>query len=350
MKKTIALILCVLLVAFAALPAGAAATENVNTLQAKFRDGTTANGGDYVYYSPVSNVIDTKHYPLIVFLHGEDVGATPRSQLEKNGFWNYASAAYQARFHDGGGCFLLAPRSKNGVWKPEDVSSVKGCIDRFVVQNQANIDTKRIYVIGYSKGADFVWDLLRAYPTFFAGAIPAAAILQPDESVTSKLQNTAVWLFCCDVDVNYTASTYCVRKVFKNLQNATYDLSSLRLTAFSNVLLPNGEFILGSGTPPVTDTHSVWYAVTNDMHMSDGRIYFSQTTMDGSGKYLDLGSSDGVIEWLSRQTLEGAKSYDVPDEVRVPFSIFAFILGAFTRFFQRLFGWSGSLTEGSEIF
>ena len=339
MKRIIALLLASLLVIFAMLPISVcAASEDTAALQAKFLDGVSTDGTDYVYYSPAKGILDTTYYPLIIFFHGEDVGLSKRSQIDKNGFINYASEAYQARFQGGGGCFLFAPRGKNGGWLDAKVTDVKANIDQFIRAHQSNIDTKRIYLIGYSRGADFLWKMLDGYPKFFAGAIPAAAIVQPDASVTGKLQNTAVWIFSSDNDTYYSANTINAREVFKNMKKATYNLESVRLTAFSNVLLPNGEFIPGSGLMLMPDTHSVWYAVTNDMHLNDGTPYPSNTTVDGMDHYIDIGYSTGVIDWLSQQTIEGAKSYDVPDEVRVPFRFLEFFLNFLRNLFSRFFG------------
>ncbi len=338
MKKALSILLALVLLCLAAAPAGFAANEDEAALQAKFSDGAALTGTDYVYYSPLNGLVDTTRYPLIVFLHGEDVGAAPRSQITKNGFANYASASYQSRFRGAGGCFLLAPRIDNGIWPADEVPKIKSCIDRFVAMYTASIDTNRIYVIGYSRGADLLWELLKAYPTYFAAAIPAGAILQPSVETTAKLQNTGVWMFCSENDSNLTARTVYVREVFKNLQNATYDLSSIRLTSFTAVILPSGQFLPGEGGTAALDSHSVWYAVTNDMHMFDGSSYSYQTTIDGMGKYYDFSQNSGVIDWLSQQTLEGAHSYDVPDEVRVPFRLFAFIASIFAQLFNKLFG------------
>ena len=338
MKKTLAFLLALLLLCLAATPAGFAANEDEATLQAKFRDGATLSGLDYVYYSPLNGLVDTTRYPLVVFLHGEDVGDTPRSQITKNGFANYASSAYQARFRGGSGCFLLAPRIESDKWPADEVSNIKSCIDLFVTQYSTNIDTNRIYLIGYSRGADLLWEMVKSYPTFFAAVISAAAILLPNEQTTANLQNTGVWLFASENDSNMSARSVYAREVFKNLQKVTYDMSSIRLTSFTEVILPNGQFLPGDGSTPAPDSHCVWYAVTNDMHMFDGSVYTYQTTVDGMGTYYDFDANTGVIDWLSQQTLEGAKTYDVPDEVRVPFRLLAFIASIFTQLFSRLFG------------
>ena len=346
MKKTLAFLLALIMLCLAAAPAGFAANEDEETLQAKFRDGGTVSGKDYVYYSPLTGAVDTTRYPLTVFLHGEDVGATPRSQITKNGFANYASTAYQSRFRGGGGSFLLAPRIDSGKWPADEAASIKQCIDQFVTQYSINIDTKRIYLIGYSRGADLLWELVKAYPDYFAALIPAAALLQPAAETTAKLKNTGVWLFASENDTNLTARTVYAREVFKSLQNTTYDLSSLRLTSFSAAILPNGQFSQGDTAVLSPDTHCIWYAVTHDMHMFDGSVYSYQTTVDGLGNFHDFSQNVGVIDWLSQQTLEGAKSYDVPDEVRVPFRLFAFIAAFFTQLFAKLFGLRSIFDDG----
>ena len=347
MKKTVALLLSMLMLFFAAVPAFALA-EDTATLQAKFHDGTTLEGADYVYYSPISGLVDTTHYPLIVFLHGEDVGATRRSQISENGFCNYASTEFQVKFKNAGGCFLFAPRRYgNGTWQYGDTVAVKSYIDQFVSMYQTNIDTKRIYIMGYSAGGNMVWNMLEAYPDFFAAAIPAASLSQPAVTVTEKLKRTAVWLFSCDNDHIYGASSINARTTFNNMKNATYNLASVRMTTFSTVVLPNGSFIPGNGTYSFPETHNVWYAVMNNMHMEDGSPYSYQVTVDGEGTYFDFYDKTGVIDWLSAQTREGVKNYseDVPDEVRVPFRLLEFILSIFTRLFNRLFG--GGISFGN---
>ena len=339
MKRTISLLLCLLLVFFTALPAAAAApAEDAATLQAKFRDGTTLEGADYVYYSPISGVTDTKRYPLIVFLHGEDVGSTRRSQLDKNGFWKYASEAYQAKFAGAGGCFLFAPRRVGGgVWHQNDTKSLKAGIDRFITAYKLSIDTDRIYIIGYSKGADMLWSMLDAYPNFFAAAIPAGAITQPSTETMGKLQSVGFWLFSSYNDYYYTASSENVRKVFNNLKTGAYEQASVRMTSLSSVVLPNGKTQQRADAPSMIDTHCVWHAVTSDMQMDDGKPYSYQTTVDGTGKFLDFTDGSGVIDWLSIQSREGIKTYDIPGEALVPLRLLEFIVSLFTRLFNRLF-------------
>jgi predicted peptidase len=108
---------------------------------------------------------------------------------------------------------MLAPQCPTGYeWdeNPNELTRatmseiLKAMIDEYV-KKQPNIDTSRIYILGYSDaykpaGGGGVWRMLNDYPDMFAGAMVVAA--DPDESISpSKIARTPVLLVKGESDV-----------------------------------------------------------------------------------------------------------------------------------------------------
>ena len=301
MKKFISVALCAVMLVFSMSAfAGAVSIDaGRSRLNASMRDGEASNGVDYVYFSPVKGESDTTKYPLMIWLHGMKSGLYPRDQLRWYGFSNWASDEYQERFKNAGGCFLFAPRAQNSLnnWDSTQTAVLKSAIDEFIASCGDNIDTSRIYIAGYSTGAVMVWDMLLAYPDFFAAALPAAAITQPAGTLSS-LADVSVWILSCDKDYYVSGRSSAAKMVFNQLKGITNRPDGLRHTAFSQAVFANGN---KKGT--ANEEHYVWEAITYDMHMAD-RVtpYEYASTVDGTGKSVSFENPDiGVIDWLSQQ-------------------------------------------------
>ena len=178
MKKGLSLLLSLLLLLLTLSSAAYAAplADGTAALNRQFLNGQHG-GYDYVYFSPVKEETDATKYPLMVWLHGRNSGGYARAQLERYEFSNWASDEYQARFENAGGCFLLAPRAAVGdknEWDNSNRADLKAIIDEFIAQNSANVDVSRVYIAGYSTGGSMVWNMLTAYPGFFAAGLPLA--------------------------------------------------------------------------------------------------------------------------------------------------------------------------------
>ena len=260
---------------------------------------------DYVYFSPVNGEDDVVKYPLTVWLHGKGSGKFARAQLQWYEFCNWSSDEYQARFENAGGCFLLAPRaqSRDNSWDQERPSTLKAIIDDFIAQNADHIDTSRIYIAGYSTGGSMVWNMLTAYPDFFATGLPLAAITQPTSAGLAKLKDTSVWVFVSDKDPYIITESGDVIPNFNYLAGITNRPADVRLTRFSEAFFADGTKQMNSDVPAADAEHYIWECATYDMFMDDGVTpYWCATTTDANGNTLTFTPGDALISWLSRHT------------------------------------------------
>ena len=275
-------------------------------LNNQFEDGRYGNY-DYVYFSPVDGENDETRYPLTVWLHGKGSGKFARAQLQWYEFCNWSSDEYQARFENAGGCFLLAPRSQSreNSWDQERTSDLKAIIDDFIAKNVEHIDTSRIYIAGYSTGGSMTWNMLTAYPDFFAAAIPLAAITQPTRAGLDKLKNTSVWVFVSDHDPYVITESGDVIPNFNYLSGITNRPDDVRLTRFSEAFFADGTKQMNGDQLATDAEHYIWECATYDMFMDDGVTpYYCATTIDSEGKELSFTPGKALITWLSQQTNE----------------------------------------------
>ncbi|MBQ6067838.1 MAG: prolyl oligopeptidase family serine peptidase [Clostridia bacterium] len=311
MKKMISVILACLLLALPlcvtayALPL----SDGTAKLNRQFQNGRYGDY-DYVFFSPVKGEDDPVKYPLTVWLHGRNSGGYPRAQLERYAFSNWASDEYQARFENAGGCFLLCPRASVGdknEWDNGKKGDLKAIIDGFIAQNADHIDTSRVYLAGYSTGGTMVWNMLTAYPGFFAAGLPLAAIGQPTASGLKKLTDVSVWVFTSDNDPYIINETGDVKPNFDYLCGVSHRPDGLRMTSFTEAFFADGTKKTDGGKLADDAEHYIWESVTYDMFMEDGVTpYKCATTIDADGNVLTFSPGQALIAWLSRQTNEKA--------------------------------------------
>lgn len=134
----------------------------------------------YRFYRP--DLMANKKYPLTIFLHGSgQVGTDNLAHIVSN-----KGTISTLQYEDG---FVLAPQystvfdpfddkakgQRGGIhWQTQNrVNLVLKMIDDVIRQNPA-IDKDRIYLVGLSRGAEGVLNLLLKRPHFFAGALLAS--------------------------------------------------------------------------------------------------------------------------------------------------------------------------------
>ena len=339
MKKTIALILSLILCVSIFAPASSALSINASpkALFEQFKDGISPDGADYVYFSPVKNSADTQKYPLLIWLHGAEAGFEEREQIAYYEEWKLASDEYQAKF-PGGGLFVFAPRNQGTMdtgWDSGDTQALKARIDAFVEKYKANIDTDRIYVAGYSGGGSIIWNLLNVFPTYFAAAVPIAALVQPTLYMLERMTDISIWMFSSDADTILTARSSYVKSNFTSLKALTNRPESVRITTFSKAVMPDGK-VKGGDSPTLDSGRCIWYSFTNDMHMYDGSPYAYQTTLDAAGNEFEFRDGSGVLSWLAAQTRSGVDPEDL-DESMVPAKIAQFLRLLLDRLFAIIF-------------
>ncbi|BFU61128.1 MULTISPECIES: phospholipase [Rodentibacter] len=178
-------------------------SEQIATLDGK-------NSLKYRFYRPSS--IEHKKYPLTIFLHGSgQVGTDNIAHIVSN-----KGAISTLQYEQG---FVLAPQystvfdpfddkekgQKGGIhWQTQNrINLVLKMIDDIIADNPA-IDKDRIYLVGLSRGAEGVLNLLLKRPHFFAGAVLASGREaytiewvdgNADKNNLSPIKDMPLWFF-----------------------------------------------------------------------------------------------------------------------------------------------------------
>ncbi len=104
---------------------------------------------------------------VVIYLHGgSGQGNNNKSQLNSGAVEDIYNYLKDTGLH----ARMLVPQAPSGQqWDNNLIPALKGLADKYC----ATQDT-RIYILGGSMGGYGVWNLLTAYPDFFAGAMPVA--------------------------------------------------------------------------------------------------------------------------------------------------------------------------------
>ena len=303
MKKLISILLCLLMIIpFAAMTSsaiGVSISQGKDALVAQWQKGE-GHGLDYRSYSPVKDESDNTKYPLVVILHGRNSGSHEGEQLTASDFYKWSSSEYQARFKNAGGAFILMPRTPGGntnTWAntsfhPELMSLIRD----YISANSTNIDTSRIYLIGWSMGGAGTVSVAASNPGFFA----ALVVIAPFDSVTAaqvkSMKNTPLWLVTCTKDT--TASHVTFAKPFWNsVKDITNIPSYCRITTFSKYNYYDGAH------------HRVDYAVGSDLLNQPSDC--GMKTQTAKGTTIKTNENESIITWLSSQILGQANESNV---------------------------------------
>ncbi|MBR3954681.1 MAG: hypothetical protein IKJ63_04330 [Clostridia bacterium] len=348
MKKLLAVLLSVCLFAScfcigvsasgrkAALPTA----SGIQALRNEFESDVAPKSGgyalDYCYYSPVGENDNTK-YPLVIFLHGIGHADYAGAQLDDSDMPYWASAELQSRFAEGGAFILLprAPEHKLVYWGAALIEPLRAVIDDMIEKHGDHIDTSKIFIGGSSAGGEMTWNMIVAFPDYFAGAFPIAATGTVTAANVKTCSDVAIWMIASSKDpvISYIATT---QPLWNNVCKYNKQPENCRLTTLSKVIEPAG----GSAS----DNHHMAKVVTYDMHMLDGSTYPNATTKDGKGNTVSLVSPNGMISWMN--TVASSYGGVVGDdsgniEVNILTHVLSVIRNAFLKnvnIFQRLFG------------
>lgn len=303
MKKLISIILCLLIVlpfwAMSCQAAGVSISQGKDALVSQWQKGS-GHDLDYRAYSPVTSEDDTAKYPLVVMLHGKYSGSKEGEQLTGSDFYKWSSSEYQSRFKNTGGAFILMPRTPGGdanTWANTSYhSELMSLVRDYISSNSKNIDTSRVYLLGWSMGAAGAISVASNNPGFFA----ALVIIAPFDSVTASqvnaLKNTPIWLVTCTKDT--TASHVTFAKPFWNsIKDTTNIPSYCRITTFSKYNYYD------------TGHHYVHFAVANDLLSQPSDCGMKTETAKGTS--VTTNENESVITWLSSQVLGQAKENNV---------------------------------------
>jgi poly(3-hydroxybutyrate) depolymerase len=169
------------------------------------RHSFTAQTGLTMPYRLVKpiNRTTSRPYPLVLFLHGGgDVGTDNEKQL--TWFPNCLTDSIAAH-----PCYIVVPQcpSLDIGWSsfphfpdvatppepPLAIATVLELIDSIRASDSLTIDGNRVYVIGYSLGAEGTFDILTRRPQLFAAAIPISGI--GDTAKAYLYKNVPLWIF-----------------------------------------------------------------------------------------------------------------------------------------------------------
>lgn len=142
-------------------------------------------------------------YPLVVFLHGSGARGSDNELQLSNLPDVFLEDYYRTTFP----CFILVPQCpKEDTWVnfPDFPNSLKATDTLTVaagmvlalladLTTQWNMDSRRIYLTGYSMGGEGTFDLISRRPELFAAAVPVCPVA--DTAKAALIKNNNIWVF-----------------------------------------------------------------------------------------------------------------------------------------------------------
>ena len=148
---------------------------------------------DYLdYYIHVPQAVTTG-MPLMVFLHGD--GEVNRIDLLPEGG---ISQIVDEIYGDSFPFILLEPNTRIESWTKGDIPELLFELIN-VIADEYCVDTDRIILTGFSRGAMGVWDMISIYGGFFSAAVPVSSPHQKGHIDYIKAAEVPVWTFAGSV-------------------------------------------------------------------------------------------------------------------------------------------------------
>ncbi|MBR3768428.1 MAG: hypothetical protein IKL10_09365 [Clostridia bacterium] len=338
MKKITAVSLCIIMLLpmlFTASFAAVSENAGMSAIRAQWSrgEGPKKDGYDidYSFFSPIANgSSDEKEYPLLVILPGFGESTYEGEELTANEFPLWSSKEYQEKFYNGGAYIIIAraPEEAALFWDSAlPIPALKAAIEDFCVENR-NVDTNRIYVMGWSLGATGATRLTANYDNFIAAALIFSPIYAMSNKEADACRNKAVWLFGCKKDSIAIYDLY-TKASWNNLLDNSLDYSKIRFTTTETA--PNTPMLLH---------HNTWDLALRDMTDNGGCT--GVNTIDGYG---DVIVNPSVIEWLSEQSLVVEEEIETCSHICHKGGISGFFY-KIIRLFWQLFGMNKTCSCG----
>ena len=156
---------------------------------------------DYRIYVPEGNQ-PAQGYPLVLFLHGAgQKGSDNRAQVQNNSLLQTLLGGENLTRYP---CVIVAPQCPEGMrWVPgvgvydlPDVTELlMGLLEQVCAAHP--VDPARIYITGLSMGGYGTWGMVRAYPGYFAAAVPICGGRDraDDVELAPRLKDIPIWAF-----------------------------------------------------------------------------------------------------------------------------------------------------------
>lgn len=250
---------------------------------------------DYSFYSPVEHGADpAKKYPLVIIMAGALEGVVPGFELTANALAYWTAPHIQQRFPNGGAYLLIgrAPEEKKLYWDSTKLTApFKAAIDGFIAANE-NVDTQRIYSIGWCLGGTGSLNLAAGYPGFFAAAIVITPSRPFSHTEARRLANTPFWLMGCKAD-NYVSYRGIVQKSQRRLNRCAKDPAHKLLTSCENA--PD---VFLAEVITFIQNHDMWDTLAEDMR-PDKPTLTGLVTENGAGNAVE---TPQAVKWLTSFT------------------------------------------------
>ena len=170
-----------------------------------FNDTYSGKNMNYRLHLP-KNFDKNEKYPVVLFLHSSSGIGTNNEPL--GSFENSFSAASDIL----DGAIIICPQSPTS-WRIDDsmpndkkgyLSIAKRIVDYAI--DKYSGDKNRVYLTGVSLGGFATWDMLDAYPEYFAASVPVCG--GSYGQISDSIVNTPIWLFhgTADPMVSYESS------------------------------------------------------------------------------------------------------------------------------------------------
>lgn len=146
----------------------------------------------YLLYLPRSYHSDgKKRWPLILFLHGSTEKGNDLQMVRKDGLPAYLEQVRSFPF------IVISPQLPEDQerWDPVEMKALLEA-----ALPDLRVDRDRMYLTGWSLGANGVWRMAMSYPDLFAAIAPVAG--WGDTSRAGLLKDLPVWAFHGEKDEN----------------------------------------------------------------------------------------------------------------------------------------------------
>ncbi len=178
MRTLVLLSLCILLQSCAA--------QSKSRLIDASQETITKEVFDYYLYFPENYEVDSEEkFPLLLFLHGGGESGDSLVAVKRNGPPKLIARGKQFPF------LILAPQNphKRKWW---NTAAVIQLLDNIITEH--NVDTKRVYLTGLSRGGGAAWEMVVQYPEKFA-ALAVVCGMTPLPYASWIDKKMPIWVF-----------------------------------------------------------------------------------------------------------------------------------------------------------